>query len=428
MPDTIFALSSGPLPSGVAVIRISGPDASLVCEALAGSPPPPRAAELRSLRDPGSGELIDKALVLFFATPHSFTGEDILELQVHGSRAVIAKLLDILASRATCRPAQPGEFARRAFLNGKLDLTSAEGLADLIDARTETQRRQSIAQAGGALARQAAIWRQELLDLSASLAAVLDFADEADIDSALTDDIVERCRYLAEDFQRVIEDAKRGEIIRDGFTVVLAGPPNAGKSSLLNAIARRDVAIVSPYAGTTRDMIEVTLDLKGIAVVIVDTAGVRDTSDPVERLGIERTVARAQKADLVIWLTETGDSPPNSFDPSIRLRSKADLGSSLDGVLSVSAATGSGLDELLNLIERTAAARAGSEPALVTHGRQKSELIRARDALNRVFIGEGLELVADDIRSCVLALDTLVGAVDVETVLGSIFARFCIGK
>jgi tRNA modification GTPase len=428
MTDTIFALSSGPPPSGVAVVRISGPHVRFVCDLMLSAPLTPRVATLRTLRAPGEVLPIDRALALLFPGPSSFTGEDVLELHLHGGPAVVAKVLRVLSSVPGLRPAQAGEFTRRAFLNQKLDLTEAEGLADVIEAQTEAQRRQSIAQSEGALSRRVGAWRAELLDISAALAALLDFADEGDVGVDVAAGMAERCGRLSEEFRVVLEDGRRGEIIRNGLTVVLAGPPNAGKSSLLNALAKRDVAIVSPYAGTTRDLIEVTLDLEGMAVVVVDTAGVREAADPVEWMGIERTLARARHADLVLWLSEDGTPPPDAFRDSIRIRTKSDLKARPSGLIDVSVESARGLDQLLGYLSERIQTIAPGEPALVTQMRQRSELQRAADALERVSARAPMELIAEEIRVAVAALDTLVGRLDVEDVLGAIFARFCIGK
>jgi tRNA modification GTPase len=430
MSDTIYALSSGPLPSGVAVLRISGPGCRSAGEALVGVLPRPRAASLRSIRACDTGEVIDRGLVLWFPGPASFTGEDVLELHVHGSRAVLAAVILSLSKLPGLRAAEAGEFTRRAFFNDKMDLTEAEGLADLIEAQTEAQRRQALRQAGGALHRAAATWRSELLDLMAVISATLDFADEGDVDAFPAAEVLARVGVLARSLGAALESARSAEIIREGATVVIAGPPNAGKSSLLNALARRDVALVSPYAGTTRDVIEVTLDLQGLPVVFVDTAGLRETDDPVERMGIERTKARVEHADLILWLSEDETPPPRDMDHSIRVRTKSDLfGSPPVDALPVSAQMGWGLEGLLDLIHAELAALVTSpEPPLVTRDRHRYALDRAKEFLDGATPGMPAELVAEHLRGACIALDVLVGRIDVEDVLGVIFGRFCIGK
>ncbi len=316
----------------MAVIRVSGPAAHDLLVGLAGGPLEPRRAALRILRHPRSGQRLDQALVLFFEGPGSETGEDLVELQVHGGRAVIASVLAALGTIPGCRMAEPGEFARRAFANGKIDLTQAEGLADLIDAETEAQRRQALSQAGGALSRVYDGWRAQVIEASALVEAAIDFSDEADVSDAAVDRAEAAARTLESELRTHLADDHRGEILRDGFRIVLAGPPNAGKSSLLNALARRDVAIVSAEAGTTRDAIEVRLDLGGLPVILTDTAGLREATGAIEREGIRRTLERARSADLVIWLTDAtapeGDMPEeiaSGSSPILRVLSKVDL-------------------------------------------------------------------------------------------------------
>jgi len=441
--DTVFALSSGHGRAGVAVIRISGPAAGVVLDRMAAPRPRPRFAAYRRVRDPRTAEVLDDGLALWFAGPRSETGEDMAELQVHGGRAVVAAVLEAIGTIAGCRPAEPGEFARRAFENGKLDLTRAEGLADLIDAETAAQRRQALRQVEGALAKLYASWRQRLIEATALLEAAIDFSDEADVVS----DAVGRARDEVEALQgeigRHLDDGNRGELVRDGFKVVLAGPPNVGKSSLLNALARRDVAIVSAEAGTTRDVIEVKLDLEGLPVVVSDTAGIRDSVGAVEREGIRRALARAQAADLVLWLVDAMvlDAP----GPQVLLRpdrvlvvvTKFDLLDSKvlqplpEGAVAVSAITGFGLDRLTRRLAGFAHARIGNEEApALTQARHRAHLVRCRAALAS-FLGaplEEFELRAEDLRRAALALGRITGVVDVEEVLGEIFGRFCIGK
>ncbi len=304
--DTIFALSSGRPPAAIAVVRISGPRAGVALEKLIGRLPSPRQAALARVRDPADGEIIDEALVLWFPAPRSETGEDMAELQLHGGRAIIAAVLAALGNLEGFRPAEAGEFTRRAFENGRLDLTAVEGLADLIGAETEAQRRQAFRQLKGLLGNQAETWRTRLIEALALVEAGIDFSDEADVPGDLLRPALDIARALHQEISTALAQAGRGERLRDGLVVAIAGPPNAGKSTLLNRIARREAAIVSPFAGTTRDVIEVHLDLDGYPVTLLDTAGVRETDDPVEQEGVRRARERAAAADLVLWVVEAG--------------------------------------------------------------------------------------------------------------------------
>lgn len=440
---TIFALSSGHGRAGVAVIRISGDAAGTVIDRMAAPRPKPRFAAFRRIRHPITGEMLDEALVLWFPGPRTETGEDMAELQVHGGAAVLRAVLGALACIDGCRLAEPGEFARRAFENGKLDLTAAEGLADLVDAETEEQRRQALQQAGGALASLYDGWRGRLIEARGLIEAAIDFSDEGDVAAdalARGRQVVER---LAGEIGAHLADANRGEIVRDGFRVVLAGPPNAGKSSLLNTLARRDIAIVSEEAGTTRDVIEARLDIGGYAVVVADTAGIRDAAGAIEREGIRRTEARARDADLVLWIVD-GVAPdwrmPDDFgggSARVRILNKADVADPAAAqaapadVLVVSARTGQGLAALCERIATAVRERVGegSGPRL-SNQRQRRHLEAACAALAEFLagpIGEA-ELRAEDLRLAADALGRIVGRIDVEDVLGEIFGRFCIGK
>jgi tRNA modification GTPase len=441
---TIFALSSGHGRAGVAVIRVSGPAAGVALDRMAAPRPKPRVAALRHIRDAQTTELLDHGLVLWFAGPHSETGEDMAEFQVHGGRAVVQGMLAALAKIDGCRLAEAGEFARRAFENGKLDLTGVEGLADLIDAETAAQRRQALRQAGGALWQIYEGWRQRLIAAMAQLEAVIDFSDEADVLA----DIMRKARgeveALAQAITNHLDDGHRGEVLRDGFQVVLAGAPNVGKSSLLNALARRDVAIVSEEAGTTRDVIEVKLDLDGLPIIVSDTAGIREASGKVEQEGIRRTLGRARAADLLLWLVDAA-APATAAPAEIAIEAartlvvvnKMDLLDSKvipvlpEGAIAISALTGFGLDQLARRIAAFAAARIGdSETPALTQARHRQQLERCRAPL-RTFLAspiEDVELRAEDLRRAAYALGRLTGAIDVEDVLGEIFGRFCIGK
>lgn len=429
---TIVALSSGSGRAGVAVVRVSGSRVRFVLETICGDVPPPRQASLRQLRD-SAGETIDTALVLFFPAPASFTGEDVAEFQIHGSRAVLSMLLAKLTALPDMRLAEPGEFTRRAFEAGKLDLAEVEGLADLIDSETEWQRRQALRQMDGALGRRCAHWRTRLVEAMALLAAELDFSDEGDVGGPLIEQACALAADVLAELRQALGSFARGERVRDGFVVVLSGPPNAGKSSLLNALARRDVAIVSAVPGTTRDAIEVRMDLAGLPVLLVDTAGLRDSDDAIEAEGVRRALALAERADLVLALRAT-DSQPNQIvtaERHLAVATKIDLpGVVLPGEIGVSAMTGDGVPTLLDAIGARLSGHAGSEPALLTRERHRIAVSDAIDALTRMIQARHgqAEMLAEDVRLAVASLERLVGRVDVENVLDQLFAGFCIGK
>jgi len=429
---TIVALSSAAGRAGVAVVRVSGPRVRFVLETMTRAVPEPRRAVLRQLRD-ACGEAIDSALVLYFPGPASFTGEDVAEFHIHGARAVLARLLSVLCSLPDLRLAEPGEFTRRAFEAGKLDLAAVEGLADLIDSETEWQRRQALRQMEGALGESVARWRSLLTDALALLAAEIDFSDEGDVSGPLVQQALALAATVLADLLSALGSFDRGERVREGFVVVLAGPPNAGKSSLMNALARRDVAIVSPVAGTTRDAIEIRLDLSGLPVLLVDTAGLRESVDPVEVEGVRRARALVARADLVLSLRAI-DSDPDRIHAdadSLAIATKADLkGLSLPGEMSISVVTGAGIDDLLQAIVERLSAVAQPEPALLTRARHRNAVTAAIVALERALSArhDQAELLSEDIRLAVLALERLMGRVDVEDVLDQLFAGFCIGK
>ena len=436
-PDTICALATAPGRAGIAVIRISGPAAGDALRALCGHLPAPRHASLRTFKDPGSAEVLDRGLALWLPGPSSFTGEDIAELHIHGGRAVVGRVIDALLSLKGLRLAVPGEFARRAFENGRLDLTEVEGLADLIAAETEAQARQAIAQTEGGARVVYEAWREELVKAQALAEAGLDFADEADAAAAAVQADVIAAKLLGAISKRLAE--RRGERLRDGFRVVIAGPPNVGKSSLLNTLAKRDVAIVSEEAGTTRDVIEVHLDLGGLPVIVTDTAGIREAEGAIEAEGVRRTLARIEDADLVLWMVDATApqwEPKSAQIPAnaahIRILNKVDLVKSpqiADGV-ALSAKTGEGVAELVEILyTRAGEGLAVGEPAVITRARHRIELKAAAEALGR-FREErgGPELKAEELRLAARHLGRLTGRIDVEEVLGAIFSEFCIGK
>lgn len=440
---TIFALSTAPGRAALAVFRISGPAAGDVIDRMAGPRPPARAAGLRIIRDPDTREALDQGLVLWFPAPRSETGEDLAELHVHGGRAVARAMLHAIGRVSGTRMAEPGEFARRAFENGKIDLTQAEAIADLVDAETEAQARQALRQAGGALANLYEGWRAELIEALALMEAAIDFSDEGDVGDKTAREARVRVEALAETIGRHLDDGRRGEILRDGFHVVIAGAPNVGKSSFLNAMVRREAAIVSEEAGTTRDVIEVRMDLGGLPVVLSDTAGIRETDGKIEREGIRRTIARARDADLVLWLMDATapqqELPLDLAGPGpqkvLRVLNKIDLVASgardERGWLRLSLQTGEGLGEATKAIEAEARAQIGAtEAPVITQARHRQQLEACAQALADYLGGalEETELRAEDLRRAATALGRITGRVDVEDVLDQIFGRFCIGK
>jgi tRNA modification GTPase len=478
---TIFALSSGRPPAAIAVVRISGPRAGAALTALGVKFPSPRQARLARVRDPQTNEIIDEALALWFPSPHSETGEDVAELHLHGGRAVIAAVLDALSSVEGLKPAEAGEFTRRGFENGKLDLTAVEGLADLVAAETQGQRRQAFRQMKGLLGSRAETWRQRLIQALALVEAAIDFSDEGDVPENLVAPALAITRELANEIAGALADGGRGERLREGLVVAIAGPPNAGKSTLLNLLAKREAAIVSPYAGTTRDVIEVHLDLGGWPVTLLDTAGIRETGDPVELEGVRRARERAAGADLVLWVVDSSDAPAAIAEktppaqPIWLIRNKIDLiqpgqprnehrnqnissnepalrsnkvltnvvnaplthknesvSVKNDFEFNLSATSGEGFDLLLAQLARHAGSfLAGAESALVTRARHRHALTETLQALRRALTSDvagSEDILAEELRIAARALGRLTGRVDVEDILDVIFRDFCIGK
>lgn len=432
--DTIVALSSAPGRAGIAVVRCSGPRVRFVIETIAGIVPRPRMASVRMLRG-SAGELIDQAVLVFFEGPQSFTGEDLAEFHVHGSPAVTQLLIStLLALTAGLRLAKAGEFTRRALDAGKLTLAQVEATIDLIDSDTEWQRQQAIAQLGGALETTVDLWRRVILSARMAVEAQIDFSDEDDVPENLVQRARREIETLVPQLEAVLARAHYGERLREGFVVVLAGPPNSGKSSLLNAIARREVAIVSPIAGTTRDLIEVSLDLSGLPVTLIDTAGLRDSVDEIERLGMARTRQRAAAADLVLWLSAP-DLPRCEAGlagaAQLLVQTKSDLSSSPAGSgLSVSVITGEGIDALVLAIRARLLGLEHHEPALISRERHRIAVSEAVGHLKQSMskTSASVELMAEDLRLASIALQRLVGEIDSEDVLDAVFAGFCIGK
>jgi len=441
--DTIYALSSAAGRAGIAVIRLSGPGVvAALRHIVVGALPQPREAVLRRLRHPQRGVELDKGMVLLFPAPRSFTGEDVAELHIHGGRAVVRLVLEALASCDGLRPAEAGEFTRRAFEHGKLDLTAAEGLADLVNAETEAQRRQALRQLRGELGALYERWRATLLRALAHMEAHIDFPEEG-LPADLADQTKSTIAALSAEIDRHLQDKHRGERLRDGISVVILGPPNVGKSSLLNVLAGRPAAIVAAKAGTTRDVIEVQLDLAGYPVTIADTAGLRDSEDEIESEGVRRARARAGEADIKILMADAANyqhigselsdladadaffavnkCDQVSIPPDLRLCGRP--------AFAISARTGAGVDVLLAALQEAVIERAGlGEAPAITRQRHRWALEECQEALQRALMAPGLELLAEDLRLAVRAIGRITGRVDVEDLLDVIFREFCIGK
>ena len=417
------------------MIRVSGPSAHRAGIELLGKTPPVQQAKLSSISDPQSGELLDNGLALFFQGPASFTGEDVLELHCHGGLATVDAILTALGCIQGLRAAEPGEFSRRAFLNGKLDLTEIEGLADLISSQTEEQRRQALRQASGSLRKQYEQWREDLIRARALIEAELDFADEDDVLGSVSDAVWSGVQDLGRVVKKHLGDQNRGEIIRRGFRVALLGTPNSGKSSLLNALAQRDVAIVTPVKGTTRDVIEVSLNIGGYLVIVSDTAGIRETADLVEQEGIRRAQAVAVESDLVLWLHPADEPGPVRCPEDVAAKTvvtKSDLGESFEGseTLSINTVEEGGIDPLLSfLTQRFAEASDGLEEPVVTRQRHRQALVLVEGFLcDALMADKPLELRSEDLRLAADQLGRITGRIDVEDLLDVIFSEFCIGK
>lgn len=432
--DTIFALSSGALPSGVAVIRLSGSGVEEAVRSIAGILPEPNIACLRPFRD-RDGRIVDRGLVLYFRAPRSVTGEDCAEFHCHGGRAVVAAMYRILGSFNGVRLAEEGEFTRRALANGKYDLVQVEALADLIDSETEGQRKLALRGFDGEVSGLFDGWSERLTRARAFLEAELDFSDEGDVPDDISDAIWQDLCLLAEEMRSYIDDGGSAELIRDGYRVVIMGPPNAGKSSLLNALARRDVAIVSDEAGTTRDLVEVALDIGGNKIIVIDTAGIRETDGRVEAIGIERAQAAGRAADLVLWLEAPEDlalqegiaAPPGA----VVLCSKTDLSPARPGCMGFSARTGAGLNDVIALLGAKVQEAIGKSGSAMPLRLRHAALVKeCHEHLKRALEPDSapLEVRAESLRLASYALGRITGSVDVEDLLDRIFSSFCIGK
>lgn len=435
MNGTIFAPATASGKAGVAVIRVSGPQAlEAVKKMTAIKTPVPRKAMFSEIHTP-DGTAVDNGLVLYFPCPNSFTGEDVVEFQTHGGRAIISAVLSGLAQIDGFRPAGRGEFTRRAVENGKMDLTAAEGLADLVNAETEQQRKQALRQMGGALAKIYEDWHDRLLHVLAWMEAYIDFPEE-EIPEDVSADVRGKIASLMSEIQVHLNDGRRGEKLRDGFQIAIIGAPNAGKSSLMNRLAQRDVAIVSSTAGTTRDIIEVRLDINGYPVIVADTAGLRDTDEEIEAEGVRRAKARAEEADLVLWLSDALKGKNNTETEKIdsekifRIMNKADQTEPQnDGNIWISAKTGQGIDVLLDRIGRFVEEKMAlrEEPSL-TRLRHRKALEECLQCLNSSLKAPEIELMTEDLRMAMRSLGKITGQVQVEELLDVIFKDFCIGK
>lgn len=429
--ETIFGLASGLGRSGVAVVRISGKAATKALETLGVKTPAPRVAELRTLKF--KNEAIDRALILYFNSPNSFTGEDVVELHLHGSRAVVKKIFEVLSSIPNIRLAEAGEFSRRAFLNNKMDLTEAEGLADLIDAETTAQARQAMRQMEGELGRLYEKWRVGVIKNLANIEAYIDFPDE-DLPASLKKEIADGINNFRSEIAGHMNDNHRGEKIREGIYVVILGAPNVGKSSLLNYLAKRDAAIVSDIAGTTRDVIEVNLEIAGLPVTLADTAGLRESADVIESEGVKRALARAERSDLKILMLDSADKNPDvslADENTIIVLNKVDVTPQQvrGDDIGVSITKNIGLDELMKVLEEKLAAKfRQTEAPLITRARHREALNAALDCLNDISFEKPIELIAEDLRHAAFSIGRITGRIDVEDILDEIFSSFCIGK
>ena len=424
---TIAALSSGQPPAAVAIIRTSGPAALAAAETLAGKLPPPRRAALKTLRDPRNGATLDQVLLVRFDGPASSTGEDIVEYQCHGGRAVVRSILDALLALPDMRAAEPGEFTRRAFANGRIDLTEAEGLADLLEAETESQRRAALLSADGGLRRLVEGWRERVVTLSARAEAAIDYVDDEQETATDTRALATEARALADELALWL-DRPRAELLRTGVRVVAAGPPNSGKSSLFNALSQSERAIVTDVPGTTRDVIETPVAIDGVPFVLVDTAGLRDSDDVIERIGIDRAEDEIAKADILLWLGKSDCAPDHR--QLVMLHSRADLPERADGpagALPVSVVTGEGIDRLTKELIVRAQALLPGEGQLALNRRQAIEIKQASGAL-RDADTDDIVIFADCVRRAREGLDRITGRAGMDDVLDDLFGRFCLGK
>lgn len=422
--DTIFALSSGALPAGIAVVRVSGPNAGQALERLAGSRPEPRRAVSATLR--WQSEMLDRALILWLPGPGTATGEDIAEFHLHGGRAVVASVLDALGAQPGLRLAEPGEFTRRAFSNGKLDLAQAEGLADLLAAETEAQRRQALRQAEGGLGKLVGGWRDRLLGLAARVEAGIEFAEDEDDVPELAPAELAGIGELAADMAATLAQPP-AERLRDGVRIVVAGPTNAGKSSLINVLAGREAAIASPVAGTTRDLIEIPVGIAGMPCLLIDSAGLREAGGHIEQIGMARARAAIDSADLILWLGPAAEAPDR--DRAILVRTKADLGKAGgEEDVATSTVTGEGLDRLRALLEARVRTLLPPADVIALNARHRERIGEAMAELHAAESQRDILFIAEHLRQARVALDRITGRAGVEEMLDALFGRFCVGK
>ncbi|MEH6661082.1 MAG: tRNA uridine-5-carboxymethylaminomethyl(34) synthesis GTPase MnmE [Parasphingorhabdus sp.] len=427
--DTIFALSSGQPPAAIGILRISGPEAGMALSSLTGSLPKPRVAMLLNITDPVSDELLDSALCLWFPGPNSATGEDLAEIHCHGGRAVIRAIETALEQINGLRRAEPGEFTRRAFTHGKMDLAEAEGLSDLLFAETELQRKAAVRNAGGGLSRKVDEWQQSILQLSAQVEAELDFSDEDDVAPAQASMIQDSARSLVEDMRDLLQ-RPRAEKLRDGIRVVLGGPPNSGKSTLLNALVEREAAIVSDIAGTTRDVIEVPIALGGIPFLFIDTAGVRESgAETIEQIGIDRAHQQFAAADIILWLGEEGQGPASDNLVEISSRSDhPDHNPKAISAFTLSPVSGQGMDALVDYLITRAKDILPDGDQVSVNARQADRLTAACNSLSEMISEADYLIVAEHLRMARKALDEITGKASTEDMLDGLFGKFCIGK
>lgn len=428
--DTIVALSSGSLPSGIAVIRATGPKARDLCALFGFQCPKPRYAKFVKFKSPKDNSIVDEGLALFFEGPNSFSGEDLVEFQVHGSKAVVAHLIEQATTQEDIRLAQPGEFTRRAFENGKLDLTRVEGIADLIDAQTEAQRELAVSRMRGGLTDKLKNWREAIVRLRAEIEARLDFSDEDDVPFDLPTTFHEDIKVLASEISEIASTYDQGRIIREGFRVALVGEPNVGKSSLLNALTKSDIAIVTDVPGTTRDVIEASINIDGQLLHIIDTAGIRETEDHVEKIGIERAQREIDHADLVLVLTADGNIPKDiRYDAIVETKRDSRETPLLKDTIGISVKQKNGLDDLYAFLKARLSENDSRETLLISHSRDREALTRSAEILNSASQYHHMpELLAEELRQAGYYLARLLGDIDTEDVLDELFAGFCIGK
>ena len=431
---TIYALSSAPGKAGIAVIRVSGPDARRIGNIFNIGLPEPKKVQISKLVHPYTGHFVDKALVTFFESPNSFTGENMVELSIHGGKAIKDLIFSIFASEENFIYAEPGEFTRRAFLNGKLDLLEVEGLADLIDAETEFQRKQAFDQMEGKLSSLYSKWKGQLVKNLSYLEASIDFVEE-EIPSDLIINQIEDIREVLNDLRIHLDDSNKGERLRDGFHIIIAGSPNTGKSSLLNHLSRRDIAIVSDEAGTTRDSLDAYLDINGFPVIITDTAGIRKAKTEVENIGIKKSQTKMNEADLVLWLMDssinTNNQIPNGIkDKSIEVWTKSDIALDKNKEILISTKKNKGITQLIDIIGKYVEKGCRTEGLYITRSRHRDALEKTKNHLLTIVENDQseVEVIAEELRSAVNSLGRITGHVDAEDLLDVIFRDFCIGK